>query len=195
MRNTSITRATKETSIQVSLNLDGRGIYQNQTGIGFFDHMLDGFAKQTMFDLSVTAQGDLQVDQHHTVEDTGICLGKALKQALGDGRGIVRYGSSILPMDDALMLVSLDLSGRGFLGFDVPMPTEKVGDFDTELVKEFFLGLVRGGELTLHIRKLAGENTHHIIECIFKAFGRALDEACRINAARADEIPSTKGSL
>ncbi|MBO4888280.1 MAG: imidazoleglycerol-phosphate dehydratase HisB [Firmicutes bacterium] len=195
MRQAKTERSTKETKITICLDLDGKGKYQNQTGIGFFDHMLDGFARQTPYDLSIEAKGDLFVDQHHTVEDTGISLGLALKEALGDCKGISRYGYFILPMDDALVLVSLDLSGRSYLAFDVPMPTQKVGDFDTELVQEFFLGLTRSAGMTMHIRLLSGTNSHHIIECVFKAFGRALAMATGFSALRPDEIPSTKGAL
>ena len=195
MRQAKIERSTKETSIAISLCLDGQGTYDNRTGIGFFDHMLDGFARQTPYDLTVKAEGDLYVDQHHTVEDTGICLGMAFKQALGDSRGISRYGYFILPMDDALVLCSLDLSGRSYLAFDVPMPMQKVGDFDTELVEEFFLGFTRSAGATVHIRSLSGSNTHHLIECVFKAFGKALAMATAIDPAKADKIPSTKGVL
>ena len=195
MRQAKTERSTKETKIRICIDLDGKGQYQNQTGIGFFDHMLDGFARQTPYDLNIEAKGDLFVDQHHTVEDTGISLGLALKEALGDCKGIGRYGYFILPMDDAMVLVSLDLSGRSYLAFDVPMPTQKVGDFDTELVQEFFLGLTRSAGMTLHIKLLSGSNTHHIIECVFKAFGRALAMATGISSLRPDEIPSTKGVL
>lgn len=195
MRQAKTERSTKETKIRIFIDLDGKGQYQNQTGIGFFDHMLDGFARQTPYDLNIEAKGDLFVDQHHTVEDTGISLGLALKEALGDCKGIGRYGYFILPMDDAMVLVSLDLSGRSYLAFDVPMPTQKVGDFDTELVQEFFLGLTRSSGMTLHIKLLSGSNTHHIIECVFKAFGRALAMATGLSSLRPDEIPSTKGVL
>ena len=195
MRKAKTERSTKETKIRIFIDLDGKGQYQNQTGIGFFDHMLDGFARQTPYDLNIEAKGDLFVDQHHTVEDTGISLGLALKEALGDCKGIGRYGYSILPMDDAMVLVSLDLSGRSYLAFDVPMPTQKVGDFDTELVQEFFLGLTRSSGMTLHIKLFSGSNTHHIIECVFKAFGRALAMATGLSSLRPDEIPSTKGVL
>ena len=195
MRQANTERSTKETKIRIFIDLDGKGQYQNQTGIGFFDHMLDGFARQTPYDLNIEAKGDLFVDQHHTVEDTGISLGLALKEALGDCKGIGRYGYFILPMDDAMVLVSLDLSGRSYLAFDVPMPTQKVGDFDTELVQEFFLGLTRSAGMTLHIKLLSGSNTHHIIECVFKAFGRALAMATGLSSLRPDEIPSTKGVL
>ena len=195
MRKATIDRSTKETKISVCLDLDGKGDYQNDTGIGFFDHMLDGFARQTPYDLKIEAKGDLYVDQHHTVEDTGITLGLALKEALGDNRGIGRYGYFILPMDDALVLCSLDIAGRSYLAFDVPMPTQKVGEFDTELVQEFFLGLTRSAGLTMHMKLLSGTNTHHIIECVFKAFGRALAMATGLTAVRPDEIPSTKGVL
>ncbi|MBQ7059572.1 MAG: imidazoleglycerol-phosphate dehydratase HisB [Firmicutes bacterium] len=195
MRKAKTERSTKETKIRIFIDLDGKGQYQNQTGIGFFDHMLDGFARQTPYDLNIEAKGDLFVDQHHTVEDTGISLGLALKEALGDCKGIGRYGYFILPMDDAMVLVSLDLSGRSYLAFDVPMPTQKVGDFDTELVQEFFLGLTRSSGMTLHIKLFSGSNTHHIIECVFKAFGRALAMATGLSSLRPDEIPSTKGVL
>ena len=195
MRQAKVERSTKETSISICLDLDGQGKYQNSTGIGFFDHMLDGFSRQTPYDLEINAKGDLYVDQHHTVEDTGICFGTALKQSVGDARGINRYGYFILPMDDALVLCSLDLSGRSFLSFDVSMPTQKVGDFDTELVQEFFLGLTRSAGMTLHIKLLAGTNTHHSIECVFKAFGRALAMATGMSMIRPGDIPSTKGVL
>lgn len=195
MRQADIKRTTKETKIEVDLCLDGQGRYENSTGIGFFDHMLDGFARQTPYNLSIKALGDLFVDQHHTVEDTGITLGTALKEAVGDARGIRRYGYFILPMDDALVLVSLDLSGRSYLSFQAPMPTQKVGDFDTELVQEFFLGLSRSAGMTLHIRLLDGRNTHHIIEAIFKAFGKALAMATSKDPDHPEEIPSTKGVL
>ena len=195
MRQSKVERSTKETTISICLDLDGQGNYQNNTGVGFFDHMLDGFSRQSPYDLTIDAKGDLFVDQHHTVEDTGICFGTALKEAIGDGRGINRYGYFILPMDDALVLCSLDFSGRSYLSFDVPMPAQKVGDFDTELVQEFFLGLTRSAGLTLHIRLLAGTNTHHIVECVFKAFGRALAMATEMSTVRPGEIPSSKGVL
>ena len=195
MRQAEIERITRETKIRLSLNLDGQGTYANSTGIGFLDHMLDGFARQTPYDLTAKAVGDLHVDQHHTVEDTGIVLGTALKEALGDSRGIRRYGYFILPMDDALILCSLDLCGRSYLAFDVPMPTQKVGDFDTELVQEFFLGLTRAAGMTLHIKRISGVNSHHIIEAVFKAFGRALAMATSLDQDHLNEIPSTKGVL
>ncbi len=195
MRTAVIERETKETKVFVSLNLDGSGTYSNKTGVGFFDHMLDVCLKQTPFDVEIKAEGDLQVDAHHTVEDVGIALGKALAEALGDCRGINRYGFFILPMDEALVLTSIDISGRGYLAYDVPLQAQKVGDFDTELSLEFFTALARCANLTLHIKELAGVNTHHILEGVFKSFGRALAMAVAIDPAKKDVIPSTKGVL
>lgn len=195
MRTAEIERNTAETKINLRLNLDGSGKSVIATGVGFLDHMLTLFSKHGRFDLIVTCEGDTWVDDHHTVEDVGIALGQAFKTALGDKKGITRYGSQILPMDEALILTAVDLSGRGCLGFDLQIPTQKVGSFDTELVEEFWLGFVRNAEATLHIRQLAGTNSHHIIEGAFKSAGRSLRAAVAIEAAYADEIPSTKGVL
>ena len=195
MRSAQIQRNTNETRIQLSLNLDGRGEYENKTGVGFLDHMLDLFARHGRFDLRVSCTGDTWVDDHHTVEDVGIALGTALKQALGDMRGIVRYGSMLLPMDEALVLCAVDISGRPALGWAVEIPTEKVGTFDTELVKEFWLAVTRTLGASIHFRQMAGENSHHIIEAMFKGAGRALGQAVAIDPRYADEIPSTKGML
>ena len=195
MRIAELKRNTAETQISVFLNLDGTGKSEIATGCGCLDHMLTLFARRGRFDLTVTCQGDTQVDYHHTTEDIGIALGTAFSQALGEKRGICRYGDTILPMDEALILTAVDLSGRSFLGFELPVPTEKVGDFDTELVEEFWLGFVRKAECTLHCQELTGSNTHHIIEGMFKAFGRIMDEATRIDEAHKNEIPSTKGVL
>lgn len=193
MRTAAITRTTKETDISLTLNLDGAGVYDIKTGVGFFDHMLTGFARHGSFDLSLTCTGDTWVDDHHTVEDVGICLGKAFAKALGDLRGVTRFGDCILPMDEALILSAVDLSGRGMLVWDVAIGTEKVGSFDTELVKEFWLAFARTAECTLHLRKLAGENSHHIIEAVFKAAARSLKQA--VSLSGLDDIPSTKGVL
>lgn len=189
-----ITRTTKETDISVKLNLDGSGQGHIETGIGFFDHMLEGFAKHGFFDLDIRIKGDLQVDGHHSVEDAGIVLGTAIRQALGDKAGIRRYGSCILPMDDALCLCAVDLCGRPYFAFDCEFPSEKAGYLDTELVREFFYAISYSGAMNLHIKMLSGFNTHHMIESIFKAFARALDEAvCK--DARIKDVLSTKGSL
>ncbi len=179
----------------MSLGLDGTGSSEIHTGVGFLDHMLTLFAKHGRFDLTVTCQGDTQVDDHHSVEDIGIALGQAFARALGDKKGINRYGSCLLPMDEALVLVAVDFSGRDTLRYGLEIPTEKVGTFDTELVKEFFMAFVRNAGLTLHIRQFDGENSHHIIEAAFKGFGRALRQAVAIDEAFRDEIPSTKGVL
>ena len=195
MRIAELKRNTAETQISVLLNLDGTGKSEIATGCGFLDHMLTLFARHGDFDLSVTCQGDTQVDYHHTVEDIGIALGTAFSQALGEKRGICRYGDTILPMDEALILTAVDISGRSFLGFELPIPTEKVGDFDTELVEEFWLGFVRKAECTLHFKELSGSNTHHIIEGAFKSAARSLKKAVLIDPVYADEIPSTKGVL
>ena len=195
MRTAEIVRNTAETQIALKLNLDGTGKSTLETGVGFLDHMLTLFAKHGRFDLTVSCKGDTWVDDHHTVEDVGIALGQAFKAALGDKRGITRYGNMILPMDEALILTAVDLSGRGYLGYDLQIPTQKVGSFDTELVEEFWLGFIRNAECTLHIRQLAGTNSHHIIEGAFKSAGRSLRAATAIEAAFADEIPSTKGVL
>jgi len=195
MRTAEISRRTAETDINLKLNLDGTGKSAIATGCGFLDHMLTLFARHGRFDLDIRCQGDIWVDDHHTVEDVGIALGQAFKMALGDKKGITRYGSQILPMDEALILTAVDLSGRGYLGYDLQIPTQKVGTFDTELVEEFWLGFIRNAECTLHIRQLAGTNSHHIIEGAFKSAGRSLRSAVAIEAAFADEIPSTKGVL
>lgn len=195
MRSYNIERKTAETDIKLSLNLDGTGKSVIDTGCGFFDHMLTLFASHGRFDLMVTCVGDTNVDYHHTVEDIGICLGKAFSEALGDKKGIERYGSVTIPMDEALVLCAVDFSGRDYLGFAVEIPSIKVGDFDTELVEEFWLAFTRQAACTLHFKKFAGRNSHHIIECAFKAAARAMKQAVRIDPACADEIPSTKGVL
>jgi imidazoleglycerol-phosphate dehydratase len=193
MREASITRKTGETDITLRLNLDGTGQHDIQTGVGFFDHMLTGFARHGGFDLTLRCTGDTWVDDHHTVEDVGICLGDAFAQALGEMRGVTRFGHIILPMDEALVLGAVDLSGRGMLCWDVDLPTEKVGSFDTELGKEFWLAFTRRANCTLHLRKLAGENSHHILEAVFKAAARSLGQAVALTGS--NEIPSTKGML
>ena len=195
MRSSEIKRTTKETDIALSLCLDGSGRSEISTGVGFLDHMLTLFASHGRFDLSVSCKGDVNVDDHHSAEDIGICLGMALREALGDKRGIVRYGSMLLPMDEALVQCVLDLSGRSCLVYRMQIPTEKIGTFDTELVEEFLLAFVRSAGVTLHVRQLDGTNSHHIVEGLFKAFGRALSAAVKIDPDRRDEIPSTKGSL
>ena len=195
MRRAEILRKTGETDVRLTIDLDGRGIYENKTGVGFLDHMLDLFARHGRFDLTVRCEGDVWVDDHHTVEDVGIALGTALKQALGDMRGIVRYGSMLLPMDEALVLCAVDISGRSALGWAMEIPAEKVGTFDTELVKEFWLAVTRTLGASIHFRQMAGENSHHIIEAMFKGAGRALGQAVAIDPRYADEIPSTKGML
>ena len=192
MRTADIRRDTRETRIQLSLNLDGTGKADIATGVGFLDHMLELFARHGDFDLIVRCQGDTQVDSHHSVEDIGICLGRAFAEALGDKRGITRYGQFLLPMDETLALIAVDLSGRACLGFDVPLPAQKVGDFDTELAQEFFQALANTALMSLHIRQLDGVNTHHIIEGMFKALGRALREAVAVTGGA---LPSTKGVL
>lgn len=195
MRTSEIVRNTAETKIKLSLNLDGTGKSNIDTGVGFLDHMLTLFARHGRFDLTVKCDGDTYVDGHHTTEDIGIALGEAFAEALGEKRGIVRYGSTILPMDETLILTAVDLSGRAHLEWDVTLPTAKVGDFDTELAKEFFLGFVLKCECTLHIRELSGENSHHIIEGIYKSAARTLRDAVAIDEKYRDEIPSTKGLL
>ena len=195
MRASQIKRTTAETDITLSLCLDGHGESTVDTGCGFLDHMLTLLAKHGGFDLSVKCVGDVRVDYHHTVEDVGIVLGTALSEALGDKRGITRYGSIILPMDEALVLCAVDLSGRSYLGFALDIPTARVGDFDTELVEEFWLAFTRTAQCNLHLRTLAGTNSHHVIEGAFKAAARALRQAVAIDASRADELPSTKGVL
>ena len=195
MRYAEIDRRTAETDISLSLDLDGAGKSEIDTGCGFLDHMLTLFARHGRFDLKVKCAGDTFVDYHHTVEDVGIALGAAFSTALGDKEGINRYGSLLLPMDEALVAAAVDISGRAMLVYDLDLPTQKVGDFDTELGEEFFWGFVRNASLTLHIRKLAGSNSHHILEAAYKGFGRAMREAVRIDPALMGEIPSTKGAL
>ena len=195
MRTAQIERNTNETQIRLTLNVDGRGQYQVDTGCGFLDHMLELFARHGSFDLAVTCQGDTQVDDHHTVEDIGIALGKAFAQALGDLRGVYRYGNFLLPMDEALVLCAVDLSGRGYLGWQMELPTEKVGTFDTELAEEFWIAVSRNCGATLHFQQMAGRNSHHILEAAFKGMGRALRQAVAIEPGRENEIPSTKGIL
>ena len=195
MRTANICRTTAETNINLTLNLDGTGSNEIQTGCGFLDHMLTLFAKHGRFDLNLTCVGDTYVDDHHTVEDIGIALGQAFAAALGEKRGICRYGDTTLPMDESLILSAVDLSGRGYLGYALNIPTAKVGSFDTELVEEFWLGFVRNAAITLHIRQLAGTNSHHIIEGAFKSVARSLRKAVAIDSACTNEIPSTKGVL
>lgn len=195
MRTGSSKRMTAETEITLSLDLDGTGKSDIETGVGFLDHMLTLFARHARVDLSVRCAGDTDVDDHHSVEDIGIALGEALKQALSEKRGINRYGSELLPMDEALVLCAVDLSGRGSLRLTASIPSQKIGTFDTELVQEFFLALARTAGITLHLKQLDGENSHHIVEAMFKAFGRALKQAVAVDPAYADEIPSTKGVL
>ncbi len=195
MRTAHITRTTAETQIDVQINLDGSGVYDNQTGVGFFDHMLDQLSRHALIDMTIRATGDLHIDDHHTVEDVGIALGQALTQALGDKRGIRRYGSCLLPMDDAQVRAALDLSGRPFLVWNLDIPTAKIGTFDTELVREFFQALATHGGITLHVDRLHGFNSHHIAEAAFKAVARALREAVEPDPRLADAIPSTKGTL
>ncbi|MCI8791710.1 MAG: imidazoleglycerol-phosphate dehydratase HisB [Eubacterium sp.] len=187
-------RNTRETEIIVELDLDGTGEYEIDTGIGFFDHMLEGFARHGLFDLEVSVRGDTHVDAHHTVEDTGIVLGQAFLRALGDKEGISRFGYFILPMDDALVLASLDFSGRAFFAFDADLKAERLGTMETEVVREFFMGLAGGAGMNLHIRQLAGENTHHIVEAMFKAVAKAMDMASQVDN-RIDGVLSTKGVL
>lgn len=195
MRQASLTRKTTETDISLSLSLDGTGLSRIETGVGFFDHMLDQLARHGLMDLTLTATGDLHIDDHHTVEDCGIALGQALAQALGDKRGIRRYGECRLPMDDAQVACALDLSGRPFLVWNMPFPTQKIGTFDTELVREFFQALSTHGGITLHIDLIHGFNSHHIAEAAFKALARALRTAVEIDPRREGAIPSTKGAL
>lgn len=194
MRQATITRKTAETEITLLLNLDGSGKAHIESGCGFLDHMLTLFTRHGGFDVTLSCKGDTQVDDHHSVEDIGICLGMAFAEALGDLRGVNRYGHCILPMDEALLLAAVDLSGRGHLEYDVELPTEKVGSFDTELAEEFFIALTRRGNFTLHLQKLAGKNSHHILEGGFKAVARALKTAVAVEAGNTD-IPSTKGVL
>lgn len=191
----TVTRVTKETDITVAVNLDGTGVAEIETGVPFFDHMLDAFARHGLIDLEVRAQGDIEVDAHHTVEDTGIVLGQAIAEALADKRGITRFGSQLVPMDEALVLAAVDISGRGQLHWAVDLPFGCVGAFDTQLTKEFFIALAANAGVTLHVRELAGENAHHIIEASFKACGRALRAAVERDPRIGDALPSTKGSL
>lgn len=195
MRKAEIARKTNETDIKLTLELDGTGKSEISTGCGFLDHMLILFARHGRFDMSVSCKGDRYVDFHHTVEDIGIVLGDAFRKALGDMRGIVRYGSMILPMDEALIMTAVDISGRPHLSYGLDIPAQKVGDFDTELTEEFFLGFVRHAGMTLHIKQLAGTNSHHIIEGAFKSAARSLAAAVKIEEAYKNEIPSTKGVL
>lgn len=190
----TVIRQTKETNIEITINLDGRGDADINTGIGFFDHMLNGFARHGFFDLTVKVKGDLEVDCHHTIEDTGIVLGEAIKKALGDKQSIKRYGSFLLPMDETLVLCAVDLSGRPYLVYDAKFNAERVGDFDTEMVKEFFYAVSYSAGMNLHIKEMYGENAHHIIEAMFKGFAKAMDEAVTIDE-RVDGILSTKGAL
>jgi imidazoleglycerol-phosphate dehydratase len=195
MRRATITRKTAETEIAVEVDLDGTGRYANQTGVGFFDHMLDQLSRHALIDLTVTAKGDLHIDDHHTVEDTGIALGQALAKALGDKRGIRRYGHFALAMDDAQVACALDLSGRPWLVWNVDFPTAKIGAFDTELVREFFQALATHGGITLHVDRVHGINSHHIAEAAFKAAARALRMAVERDARAGETLPSTKGAL
>ncbi|MBQ4351743.1 MAG: imidazoleglycerol-phosphate dehydratase HisB [Clostridia bacterium] len=195
MRQASLTRKTAETDISLTLNLDGRGQSEINTGVGFLDHMLTLFAKHGRFDLTVTCHGDTNVDDHHSVEDIGIVLGEAFASALGDKRGIRRYGDTVIPMDEALILTAVDLSGRACLGYALEIPTEKIGTFDTELVEEFFEAFTRAAACSLHLRRLAGKNAHHIVEGAFKSFARTMREAVSLDPDAAGEIPSTKGVL
>ena len=195
MRESMITRKTAETDISVYINLDGKGDSEINSGVGFMDHMLTLLARHSGFDVRVRCDGDTDVDDHHSVEDIGIALGQALKAALGDKIGIRRYGDTVLPMDEALVMTAVDLSGRGYLGYGLDLPTEKIGTFDCELVEEFFVALTRSAEITLHLRQLAGKNSHHIAECAFKSFARAMRTACEIDPRFQDVLPSTKGAL
>ena len=193
-RTAHVVRNTKETQIELTLNLDGSGKGDIRTGIGFFDHMLNNFARHGLFDMTLKVTGDLEVDTHHTIEDTGIVLGEAIRQAVGDKKGIVRYGTMILPMDEALLLCSLDLCGRPYLVYDLNLDREKVGDLETEMIREFFYAVSYGAEMNLHVKQLSGINNHHIIEGAFKAFAKALDSATRYDA-RITDVLSTKGVL
>ena len=195
MRTAEIKRKTAETDICLSLNIDGSGKSEINTGCGFLDHMLTLFSKHGRFDINLKCVGDTQVDDHHTVEDIGICLGQAFNEALGDKKGIIRYGSTILPMDESLILSAVDISGRGYLAYNLEIPCPKVGDFDTELCEEFWLAFTRTANLTLHIKQLDGKNSHHIIEGAFKSVARSLKTAVSVDKDYADEIPSTKGVL
>ena len=195
MRNFTVERKTAETDIKLKLELDGTGESKIDTGCGFFDHMLTLFARHGRFDMEVSCKGDLEVDCHHSVEDVGIALGQAFCEALGDKKGICRYADTILPMDEALILSAVDISGRGFLSYELPVSLSKLGSFDTELCEEFFIAFARNAGITLHIRKLAGTNSHHVIEGAFKSVARSLRAAVKVDADFADEIPSTKGVL
>ena len=195
MRRAVIERQTAETDIYMRLDIDGSGEYEVETGIGFFDHMLELFSKHSGFDLSIGCKGDLNVDMHHTVEDIGICLGKAFLDACGNFAGVYRYGDIILPMDESLVLCAVDCGGRSFLGFDVDIPTEKVGNFDTELVEEFFIAFTSNAKINIHFKLLSGNNSHHIIEGIFKSFARALKKAVEIDPKANGAVPSTKGAI
>ena len=195
MRKAYIERKTAETDISLTLELDGTGLSDIQSGLGYLDHMLTLFARHGRFDLRLRCAGDTQVDGHHSAEDIGICLGQACREALGDKKGIARYGDTTLPMDEALILTAADISGRAYLSCELDIPAQKVGDFDTELVAEFWAAFVRSAALTLHIRQLAGSNSHHIIEGVFKSAARTLKKACALDPALGDEVPSTKGTL
>lgn len=195
MRTVEAERITNETDIRLKLSVDGQGAYSVDTGCGFLNHMLELFTRHGGFNLELSCRGDVEVDDHHTVEDVGIALGQAFAKALGDKRGITRYGSMLLPMDEALVLCALDISGRAFLNYQVSLPTEKIGTFDTQLVEEFFAAFSRSLGLTLHLNQMAGTNSHHIAEACFKGFGRALAQACAIDEKRKFDIPSTKGVL
>ncbi|MGI8425898.1 MAG: imidazoleglycerol-phosphate dehydratase HisB [Actinomycetota bacterium] len=194
-RSAQISRKTNETSITVKLNLDGSGTTEISTGVGFFDHMLEQLGRHAGFDLEVTAEGDLQIDSHHTVEDAGLVLGAVLTEALGEKRGIRRYGAATVPMEEALVRAALDLSGRPLLAYEVPVPAEAIGNYDPDLTEEFFMALTRAAGMTLHIKLLAGKNSHHIVEAVFKAVAQALLSAVEINPRAAGRIPSTKGIL
>lgn len=195
MRTAKVERKTAETDISVEINLDGTGVYDNQTGVGFFDHMLDQLSRHALIDMTVRAKGDLHIDDHHTVEDVGIALGKAVAQAIGDKRGIVRYGSCMLVMDDTLVRAALDMSGRAYLIWKVDFTASKIGSFDTELVREFFTAFAMNAGMNLHVERLDGLNSHHIAEASFKAVARALRDALETDPRKADAIPSTKGTL
>ena len=194
-RSATVERSTKETGLSVTVDLDGSGTTDVETGVPFFDHMLDQLGRHGRLDLTVKAKGDVEIDAHHTVEDTGIVLGQALAQALGDKRGVRRHGWSIVPMEEALVQVGLDLSGRPFLAYEVPVPDEQIGNYDPELTEEFFVALTRAAGITLHIRLLAGKNSHHVVEGVFKAVAKALQAACETDPRRAGEVPSTKGQI
>lgn len=194
-RKSELSRKTLETDVTLTLNLDGSGVHDVQTGVGFLDHMLTLFAVHSRFDLTLRCEGDTHVDDHHSVEDIGICLGEAFRTALGGKEGVTRYGSALIPMDEALVLAAADLSGRGLLSYSLRIPTEKIGSFDTELVEEFFTAFTRSAGVTLHLKQLGGQNSHHIAEAAFKAFARALREAVRIDGTLQGAVPSSKGVL